>query len=166
MMCLRRIDRVKNKEVKKALEEEAVISMVKEMQRKWKVKWPRETSKALAANVNFKGKVVQMDILAVLEHCWSFTVQGQTIRQLGDHATDLWFQLNSVALPDHVMRFALNSVSDTLPHNANVHLRGKTTSAKCQLNVSLNHVFMHPMQYFDGKERIQWEAWQHILSSI
>ena len=47
MMCLRkvqgvtRMDRVRNKEVREALGQEAVIEMVKQKQRKWKVKLER-----------------------------------------------------------------------------------------------------------------------------
>ena len=45
MMCLRRVegmtrkDRVRNEQVRKALGQEAVMDIVKEKQRKWKIKW-------------------------------------------------------------------------------------------------------------------------------
>ena len=72
-------------------------------------------------------------------------MQGQTVRQFEDRAADLWSQ-TILTSPDHMMRFALNAMTDTLPHNANLHLWGKKPSPKCQLcpeRQTLQHVLNH-----------------------
>ena len=46
---------------------------------------------------------------------------GTDLRIIGTHAAVLWSQ-TVLALPNHMMRFALSSVTDTLPHNANLQL--------------------------------------------
>ena len=79
---------------------------------------PGASQKTLA-----KDKVAQMDSSAHLQHCRSLTVQGQTARQFEDRAAELW-ALTVLTSPDHVMRFALNAVTNTLPHNVNLSLWG------------------------------------------
>ena len=57
MMCLRRVegvsrmDRVRNKEVRKALGQEAMMDMVKEKQRKWKAKLEKMSEERLVKKV-------------------------------------------------------------------------------------------------------------------
>ena len=86
-----------------------------------------------------------MDTSVHLERFTALPVQGQTARQFDDRAADLWSQA-VLTSPDHVMRFALNTVMDTLPHNANLHLWGKKSSSGCQLcheRQTLQHVLNH-----------------------
>lgn len=92
-----------------------------------------------------KETVIQRDIQSHLEHCQSLSIQGQTVRQFQDRAAELWAQI-VMNLPDEVMRFALNSVTNTLPHNANLHLWGKKPTPVCQLcpeRQTLQHVLNH-----------------------
>ena len=92
-----------------------------------------------------KRAVVQADTHVHLDQCRSLVVQGQTARQFYDWAANLWSQAVKV-LPDHVTKFALNSVTNILPHNANLHLWEKKPSATCQLcpkRQTLQHIFIH-----------------------
>ena len=104
---------------------------------------PGASRKTLAARA--KGRVAEVDTSVHLERCKALPVQGQTARQFEDRAADLWSQA-VLTSPDHVMRFALNAVMDTLPHNANLHLWGKKSSSGCQLcheRQTLQHVLNH-----------------------
>ena len=104
---------------------------------------PGATRKALVAQA--KDRVAQVDASTRLEQCRSLAVQGQTVRQFEDRAAALWSQA-VLTSPDHVMRFALNAVTDTLPHNANLHLWGKKPSSTCQLcpeKQTLHHILNH-----------------------
>ena len=104
---------------------------------------PGASRKTLAAQA--KGRVAEVDASVHLEQCRTLSVQGQTVRQFEDRAADLWSQ-TVLTSPDHMMRFALNAVTDTLPHNANLHLWGKKPSPKCQLcpeRQTLQHVLNH-----------------------
>ena len=104
---------------------------------------PGASQKTLAARA--KGRVAEVDASVHLEQCRTLSVQGQTVRQFEDRAADLWSQ-TVLTSPDHMMRFALNAVTDTLPHNANLHLWGKKPSPKCQLcpeRQTLQHVLNH-----------------------
>ncbi len=89
--------------------------------------------------------MAEVDTSVHLERCKALPVQGQTARQFEDRAAGLWSQA-VLTPPDHVMRFALNAVTDTLPHNANLHLWGKKPSSGCQLcpeRQTLQHVLNH-----------------------
>ena len=104
---------------------------------------PGANRKATAALA--KEMVVERDTQTRLDHCKSLPVQGQTARLFQDRAAELWSQM-VLALPDHVMRFALNSVTDTLPHNSNLSLWGKMPSPGCQLcqeRQTLHHILNH-----------------------
>ena len=104
---------------------------------------PGASRKTLAARA--KGRVAEVDTSVHFERCKALPVQGQTARQFEDRAADLWSQA-VLTSPDHVMRFALNAVMDTLPHNANLHLWGKKSSSGCQLcheRQTLQHVLNH-----------------------
>ena len=80
-------------------------------------------------------------------------MQGQTARQFCDRAANLWSQAVQ-ALPDHVTRFALNAVTNTLPHNTNLQLWGKKPSATCQLcpeRQTLQHVLNQAGREGEGR---------------
>ena len=88
---------------------------------------------------------MHMDTQVHLEWCKSLVMQGRTVRQFCDRAANLWAEAVQ-ALPDCSMRFALNSVTNTLPHNANLHLWGKKPSPTYQLcpeRQTLQHVLNH-----------------------
>ena len=86
----------------------------------------------------------EADTDAHLCHSTSLSRQNLPLRD-DSRAPQLWSQAVQ-ALPDHMLRFALNSVTNTLPHNANLHLWGKKPSAICQLcpeRQTLQHVLNH-----------------------
>ena len=104
---------------------------------------PGANRKAIVARA--KSVVVQMDTQVHLDRCRSLVVQGQTVRQFQDRAAGLWAEVVT-SLPENTMRFALNSVTDTLPHNANLYLWGKQPSPVCRLcpeRQTLQHVLNH-----------------------
>ena len=73
--------------------------------------------KAIVAQV--RRAVVQADVHVHLAQSRSLVVQGLTVRQFCDRPANLWSQAVE-ALLDHGLSFALNSVTNTLPHNANL----------------------------------------------
>ena len=89
---------------------------------------PGASRKVIVAHA--KSAVVQADMQVHFEQCSRWVVQGQTMRQFQDRAAELWAHVVT-SLPESSMRFALNSVTYTLPHNANLHLWGKQTSPVC-----------------------------------
>ena len=100
----------------------------------------RKTTVALA-----KEMVVERETQTHLDHCRSLLVQGQTAWQFQDRSAEVWSQV-VLTLPDHAMRFALNSVTVTLPHNSNLNLWGKMPSPGCQLcqeRQTLHHILNH-----------------------
>ena len=88
------------------------------------------TKKEIVSNIKNR-----MDIEVAekrLKHCKHLTRQGQTARQFQDHAAELW-ATSITNLPEHIFKFALNAVTDTLPHNAYLHLWAKQSSPVCKL---------------------------------
>ena len=59
-------------------------------------------------------------------------VQGQTLRQFEDRAPGVWSTIVT-NMPEHLLKFAMNAVTDTLPHNANLHMWAKMPSATCKI---------------------------------
>ena len=101
---------------------------------------PGATRKKITTHV--KAKVQAADNEARLTHCAGLKVQGQTVRSFQGKAADLW-STTVQSLPEHVFKFALNAVTNTLPHNKNLFLWKKLTSPKCQLcseEQTLQHV--------------------------
>ena len=72
---------------------------------------PGASRKVIVARA--KSAVVQADTQVHLKQCSRRVVQGQTVRQFQDRA-ELWARVVT-SLPESTMRFALNSVTDTLP---------------------------------------------------
>ena len=106
---------------------------------------PGASRKVIA--VRAKSAVVQADMQVHPEQCSA--VDGlcrDSRRQFQDRAAaELWAHVVT-SLPESTMRFALNSVTDTLPHNANLHLWGKQPSPVCWLcpeRQTLQHVLNH-----------------------
>ena len=62
-----------------------------------------------------------------LEDCRALTVQGNLSCQCAHRAFTIWAQV-LWELPEKVMKFTLNAVQDTLPHNANLHMEKATFS--------------------------------------
>ena len=130
------------------------------------------TLKTLAARA--KGRVAEVDTSVRIEQCRALSVQGQTVRQFEDRATDLWSQA-ILTSPDHMMWFVLNAVTDTLPHNAKLHLWGKKPSSKCQLcpeRQTLQHVLNHcsvaleKRRYNERHDDILWSLYNFISSYL
>lgn len=49
------------------------------------------------------------------------SVEGQTAQHYQDRVTEVWAEVDT-SLTDSTMRFTLDAVTDTLPHNTNIHL--------------------------------------------
>ena len=62
-----------------------------------------------------------------LEDCRALTVQGNLSCQCAHRASTIWAQV-LWELPEKVMKFTLNAVQDSLPHNANLHMEKATFS--------------------------------------
>ena len=89
-----------------------------------------------------KAKINATDTAARLAHTSRLQVQGLTVREFSGHVGQNWSKAIS-SLPEWHFKFALNSVTDTLPHNANLFKWKKLSSSKCQLcgeHQSLAHV--------------------------
>ena len=114
-----------------------------------------------------KSTVVEGDTADQLRHCESLVIQGQTVRQFTDRAANLWANVVQLML-DTLMCFAMNSVTDTLPHNANLHLWGKKTSPNCQLCPERQHLLHHVLNHCSTvlQKRRYNERHDDILSSL
>ena len=78
---------------------------------------PGMTKRALVKKA--KSIVCKEDASERLEHASSLKCQGQDFRYCEDSAANIW---SSVAqkLPSELLKFSLNAVQDTLPHNHNL----------------------------------------------
>ena len=65
-------------------------------------------------------------------HSTNLSVQNQPLKDNTSRAPRLW-SFSVATLPERVFKFALNSLTDTLPHNANLHLWRKLPSPSCKL---------------------------------
>ena len=91
-----------------------------------------------------KEMVVERDTQTNLDHCRGLLVQGQMTRHFQDRAAELCSQV--VRGLYHIMRFALNSMMNTLPHNSNLNLWRKMPTPGCQLcqeRQTLHHILNH-----------------------
>ena len=81
-----------------------------------------------------KDRVMAADNSRRLEDCrqLELEVQGDISRRFDDQASSIWAQV-LWKLPEKVMKFAINAVQDTLPHNANPHLWKKLPSPNCPM---------------------------------
>ena len=91
---------------------------------------PGASKKWVIAQV--KAKIHSEDTAARLAHTTSLTVQGLTVREFEGRAAQNWTTAIST-LPEWCFKFALNAVTDTLPHNANLCKWKKLSSPLCQL---------------------------------
>ena len=92
---------------------------------------PGATRKQIIHNV--KKKIDAEDAEKHTNHSRSLVRQGQTTRQFhGDRAAELWSSVIP-SLPEQIFKFALNSVTDTLPHNENLYQWAKLPSPTCKL---------------------------------
>ena len=92
-----------------------------------------------------KNRVTAADKCRRLEEYRQLTVQGDISRRSDDQASSIWAQV-LWELPEKVMKFTLNAVQDTLPHNANLHLWKKLSSPHCPLcsdRQTLLHILNH-----------------------
>ena len=84
----------------------------------------RKAKQAVTSNLNQKR----------LEHSLSLETQGKMFHLVDTNTSATWSRAIQ-ALPSAQMKFALNSATDTLPHNANLALWRKNDhiSAACKL---------------------------------
>ena len=125
---------------------------------------PGATRKRITIQV--KAKVQAADNEARLAHGAGLSVQGQTVRDFHGRAADLW-STTVQSLPECVFKFAVNALTDTLPHNCNLHLCKKLPSASCNLcgqQQSLLHV-LNACPYALEKRRYN-DRYDGILESI
>ena len=92
-----------------------------------------------------KQKITAIDDNRRLEECRALAVQGNLSRQFADRASTIWAQA-LWELPEKVMKFTLNAVQDTLPHNANLHLWKKLPSPNCPL-CSERQTLLHSLNH-------------------
>ena len=78
-----------------------------------------------------KSRVEEVDTDARLCHSTSLSRQNLPLRD-DSRAPQLW-SATIFTLTEKVLRFALNSLTDTLPHNANLHLWKRITTPACIL---------------------------------
>ena len=91
-----------------------------------------------------KDSVIKADVEKRLQHAKSLARQGQVFRCSEEHAATIW----SIAvgrLPPELLKFSLNAVQDTLPHNSNLAMWRKTDSLSsvcklCGVRQTLIHV--------------------------
>ena len=89
-----------------------------------------------------KAKIQAEDTASRLAHTTSLPVQGLTVREFEGSAAQNW-STAIFSLQEWVFKFALNAVTDTLPHNSNLCRWKKLSSPRCQLCgeiQSLTHV--------------------------
>ena len=101
---------------------------------------PGASSKQLSTRA--KKLVEAADTETRLSHSTSLAVQNRPLKDNDSRAPRLWSS-TITTLPERVFKFALNSLTDTLPHNANLHLWKKLPSPACNLcghRQSLLHV--------------------------
>ena len=79
-----------------------------------------------------KARVDDKDTAARLNHSTSLARQNQPLKD-DSRAPHLWSTTTITSLPERVLSFALNSLTDTLPHNSNLHLWKKIPSTSCNL---------------------------------
>ena len=91
---------------------------------------PGASSKQLSTRA--KKQVEAADTEARLSHSMDLVVQNQPLKDNTSRAPRLWSS-TIVTLPERVFKFALNSLTDTLPHNANLHMWKKLPSPSCNL---------------------------------
>ena len=87
-------------------------------------------------------KIQAEDTASRLVHTSSLPVQGLTVREYEGSAAQNW-STAVFSLPEWVFKFALNAVTDTLPHNVNLCKWKKLSSPQCQLcgeTKSLAHI--------------------------
>lgn len=78
-----------------------------------------------------KSMVEEEDATARLRYSRSLVRQNKPLND-DSRAPHVW-STTITSLPERVLSFALNSLTDTLPHNANLHLWKKVSSAACDL---------------------------------
>ena len=79
-----------------------------------------------------KARVQAEDTTTRLNHSTGLVVQGQTVRNFKGKDADTWASV-VLSLPEKIFKFALNSSTDTLPHNKNLCLWKKLKSPSCPL---------------------------------
>ena len=123
---------------------------------------PGATKKKLTTQV--KAKVQEADNAARLAHSASLTVQGQTVRDFQGRAADLW-STTVLSLPESTFKFALNAVTDTLPHYRNLFLWKKLSSPQCQLchkEQTLHLMYSVCVLLLN----IFWQCWDHLYPPV
>ena len=91
---------------------------------------PSAPKKRVIARV--KATIHSEDTAARLAHTTGLPVHGLTVREFEGRAALNWTTAIST-LPEWCFKFALNSVTDTLPHNSNLCRWKKLPSPQCQL---------------------------------
>ena len=92
-----------------------------------------------------KQRINDADSTQRLEESRKLPVQGDIARRFNDRTPSIWADA-IWSLPEKVMKFSLNAVQDTLPHNANLNLWKKQPSPNCTLcskRQTLKHVLNH-----------------------
>ena len=110
---------------------------------------PGASSNCVVSQV--KANIQAVDTTALLAHTTSLPVQGLTVREFEGRAAQNWSSAISM-LPEWCFKFALNVVTDTLPHNVNLYKWKKLSSPQCQLcgkHQYLSHVLNSCQKFLD-----------------
>ena len=79
-----------------------------------------------------KSNIQAEDTSARLAHTTCLPVQGLTVQEYEGRVAQNWTTA-IYSLTEQLFKFALNAVTDTLPHNANLYKWKKLSAPKCQL---------------------------------
>ena len=106
---------------------------------------PGSNKKALVTKV--KATVTEDDARERLQHAQSLECQGQVFRCTEEDVANIWSKTVQ-KLPPDVLKFSLNAVQDTLPHNANLAKwrKKENLSSACRLcgeKQTLLHILNH-----------------------
>ena len=106
---------------------------------------PGSSKKALVTKA--KATVTEDDARDRLQHAQSLECQGQVFRCTEEAAANIWSKTVQ-KLPPDLLKFSLNTVQDTLPHNANLAKwrKKESLSSACRLcgeKQTLLHVLNH-----------------------
>ena len=95
-----------------------------------------------------KREVAETDAKDRLAGLQNLQKQGDMIRSTTPVSAEVWAEVVN-HLPPELLKFSLNAAMDTLPHNANLHLWRKKTSASCLLCLGDSKNLIHVLNSCD-----------------
>ena len=106
-----------------------------------------------------KSAMAKEDAEKRMKHAQSLECQGQVFRCSEDGAASIWSKAVQ-KLPPELLKFSLNAVQDTLPHNANLAMwRREGLSSACKLcgeRQTLLHVLNNCPEALNMRQYNEW----------